>query len=131
MSQIVKIIAERHSAEYTSRKRTFQRIGDDPGNGFSFPCKEDGSIDKDDQFFPFWRANYEHCLEHPEIYQDLGAVEETHTYMVPAVGQCSCGCEVILQRDTACDGCGQWYNSSGQALKDPEYWEEEYCPYDI
>ena len=57
--------------------------------------------------------------------------EEEFTITEPAVGRCSCGAEVILDTDdymgaVECEECGQWYNLFGQALVDPEYWEEEY-----
>ena len=57
--------------------------------------------------------------------------EREHTIVEPAVGKCSCGCEVELDADFAyhgavqCEKCGQWYNLFGQKLVSPEYWEED------
>ena len=47
-----------------------------------------------------------------------------------SVGRCKCGEKVVLMGlyMGACDcpSCGQWYNVSGQELKDPSEWEEDY-----
>ena len=46
------------------------------------------------------------------------------------IGKCDCGTEfplICLPPLYACDcpGCGQYYNATGQRLKDPSEWEED------
>ena len=50
-----------------------------------------------------------------------------HRYKgVPALGQCSCGEEVLLSGFTnTCDQCGKDYNLSGQELAPRSQWDEE------
>lgn len=124
MSHIVKIISEREQKKQTEYRRAFQLIGDYPGNGYSFPCEADGTLIKDENY-KYWYQNYEYCLAHPEKYRDDGVEERSWWYSEPAIAECSCGREISLDGDQMCD-CGQWYNAFGQALKDPEYWEEDY-----
>ena len=124
MSHIVKIISERQSKQHIEWRREFQRIGESEGTGYSFPCDQGGVVDTNDANYDCWKENYEYCLSHPQEYEDLGAVCNSWYYTEPAVGKCSCGREVRLQGDTVCE-CGQWYNQFGQALLDPEYWEED------
>ena len=38
---------------------------------------------------------------------------------------CDCGSAFILWNDTACEKCGQWYNTCGQRLAPPEQWGAE------
>lgn len=126
MSHITKMLSERQIKTVKEYKREFQRIGEPENCGYSFPCHADGSLDTEDQFYDCWKDNYDYCLANPDKYEDRGVIENSWTYCEPAVGQCSCGCEVILSRDVSCNGCGQWYNAFGQALVDPKYWEEDY-----
>jgi hypothetical protein len=125
MSHIEKIITERHPEVSISYQRHFQLIGDYEGNGYSFPCNKDGSLDTTDQFYEFWKDNFQLCLDHPEKYEDRGCVVEKQSYMEPAYVQCSCGEKLYLNKDIQCK-CGQWYNRFGQALLPPKYWDDEY-----
>ena len=122
MSHIVKIISERERKTHIEYARMFQRIGDYPGNGYSFPCESDGTLLNTNESA---RENYEYCLAHPEKYEDMGVEEWNLNYTEPALAKCSCGRELYLEGDQEC-GCGQWYNAFGQALKDPKYWYDEY-----
>ena len=124
MSHIVKIISERHREKAISFRRDFQLIGDYPGNGFSFPCKKNGELIVD-EFYEHWKPNYDYCINHPQKYKDCGVVDESWWYTEPAHALCSCGEEIILDGDTQCPDCGQWYNGSGQSLKDPSEWYED------
>ena len=122
MSHMVKVIhGERKTlVEY---KREFELI-ECPNAGFSFPCKENGELIVN-EFYDSWKPNYDNCIAHPEKYRDIGIQKYTWNYREPNVGTCSCGEEIVLERDTMCPKCGQWYNVFGQALVDPEYWEED------
>ena len=123
VSHIVRIISERERKRHVEYRREFQLIGDYPGNGYSFPCKADGTFIKDENY-DCWIENYEYCLAHPEKYEDMGVNELSWNYTEPALAKCSCGREIYLEGDQMCD-CGQWYNLFGQALRDPEYWYDE------
>ena len=73
-----------------------------------------------------WWNNYLMCLEK---YGEGEAVTLEWDYVEPALAKCSCGTELLLECQYAgacqCPDCGQWYNVYGQALVDPEYWEED------
>ena len=125
MNHIVKILSERERKQHIEWRREFWLIGDYPGNGASFPCDSHGNLCMDDEYVDIWYPNYEDCLAYPEKYEDQGVVKNSWWYTEPTHARCSCGAEVILQGDTVCE-CGQWYNGFGQALLDPEYWEEDY-----
>lgn len=126
MSHIVKIISEREQKQHIEYNRFFQAIGDYEGNGFEFPCDKQGNLCMDDENVDCWYKNYEYCLTHPEKYEDMGCKKTSWWYTEPAHALCSCGNEVIIDGDTPCWKCGQWYNGFGQSLVDPEYWEEDY-----
>ena len=98
-------------------KREFELIKL-PCAGFSFPCKENGELIVD-EFYDSWKPNYDNCIAHPEKYRDIGIQKYTWDYRKPNVGTCSCGEEIMLDGDTKCPKCGQWYNAFGQALRDP------------
>ena len=130
MSHIVKIISERERVRHVEYRREFQGIGQPEGSGFSFPCDKEGNLKIDDEFYECWKKNYDFCVSSPEKFIDRGTVEDSWTYMENAKALCSCG-ETIELYDGymgACDcpNCGQWYNLSGQALRNPRYWEEDY-----
>ena len=98
--------------------------------GFTFPCDKYGNVE---ELNPSAEQNYRYCLEHPEKYRAPYVKKHIHEWREPPVGRCSCGEEVTLTNDyegaTQCPKCGQWYNLFGQALIDPEYWEDDYSDY--
>ena len=98
---------------------------DDPDAGYCFPANNDGTPALD-QMCPEAIANYKSCLTDNRL-TEAEFRKEVRTYTDPAVGKCSCGCEVVLDSDyygaVQCE-CGRWYNLFGQSLKDPKYWEE-------
>ncbi len=106
---------------------------DSGGGGFHFSGKEDGSVDLEAlEKKPAALENYKKCLSGE--YAVTGPFPGKHewSYVDPAIGKCSCGCEVELDRFTnTCDGCGRDYNSSGQLLAHRSQWGEEtgesYC----
>lgn len=125
MGHIIERISPRERVQHKEWRREFTLVGWKKGNGYSFPCKPNGELDTDDENYDCWKDNYKFCLNHPEKYTDDGVVENSWWYTEPEVVKCSCGTTLYLDGDTVCD-CGQWYNGSGQALLDPQYWEEPY-----
>jgi hypothetical protein len=122
---MIKIIKERTPEEIIDRYIEFL-YKEDHNAGFMFPALPNGEPDFE-HMPPEAKATYESCLtddllEEPEFKVDK------RTYMNPAIGQCVCGREVIL--DCGYEGavrceCGRWYNLFGQSLRDPKYWEED------
>ena len=129
MSHIVRTISERKPKKHIEYRREFQLIGADKGTGFSFPCDISGNINIKDENYPHWKENYEYCIAHPEEYEDLGKMKLEWDYVSPATVECSCGEEFALEATCSdvcsCPGCGQWYNLFGQALVNPEFWEQD------
>ena len=127
---MIKIIKER--TPITNKEYYIEfKYKDGPEAGFCFPADASGK-----PIFasmtPEAKANYEACLIDERLTEGEFTVHEW-TYIEPAIGQCSCGAEVVLDSDYAgavsCE-CGRWYNLFGQELKDPEYWErddDDYC----
>ena len=126
---MLKIIKERTPETIIDRYIEFL-YKDDKNAGFMFPALPNGEPDFE-HMPPEAKANYEKCLtddrlEAPEF------IENKDTYMSPAIGECSCGRDVILDSDyqgaVRCE-CGRWYNLFGQSLIDPKYWytdEDDY-----
>ena len=123
---MIKIIKERtpvtiidYFIDYTYK--------DDPNAGFRFPATKSGEPDFD-RMPPEARANYESCLTDERLLEPEFTIDK-HTFTEPAVGQCICGKEVVLESSymgaTQCE-CGRWYNVFGQELVDPKDWEEDY-----
>ena len=122
---MIKIIKERTPITQTEFYIDFM-YKNDSNAGYCFPAKSDGTPALD-KMCPEAIANYERCLTD----NTLTAAElrkEVYNYMEPAVGECTCGKEVVLDGDymgaVQCE-CGRWYNLFGQSLKDPKYWEED------
>ena len=79
------------------------------------------------------KANYERCLDavrmgSPDVKGPFNRVFEVEG-IEPAEGKCEkCGATVLLMEQymgaCQCNKCGQWYNLFGNALLDPEYWDE-------
>ncbi len=121
----MRILQKRRPFKELAFSRDFDLI-EDPQCGFTFPCDRNGNIE-----FASMSAkkNYEKAIKRPDLYEDKGIVRREITGVEPAVGLCSCGTEVILedqyQGACQCPTCGRWYNTLGQALIDPEFWESE------
>jgi hypothetical protein len=102
---------------------------EDPSWGYVFPANSDGTPVLE-QMCERAIKNFYDCEATPDTY-DRWFEEREHTIVEPAVGKCVCGGEVELDADFSyhgavrCEKCGRWYNLFGQALVDPEYWEEE------
>lgn len=122
---MIKIIKERTPEEIVDRYIEFL-YKDDPNAGFMFPALPNGDPD----FIHMTadaRNNYKSCLTDERLTKPEFKVDRIN-FMHPAVGQCICGREVIL--DCGYEGavrckCGRWYNLFGQSLRDPKYWEED------
>ena len=130
MSHIIKILSERQRVKHVEYAREFQAIGQPKGCGYSFTCDVNGNLDTTDENYTLKKENYDFCIANPEKYIDEGVVENSWTYMENAKALCSCGETIELYDQYLgacnCPKCGQWYNLFGQALLDPEYWEEDY-----
>lgn len=120
MNHIVKIIKKRKPMMKKAYTRDFYYIGDVDVLEYSFPCDANGNIDTKDDCYDDWKKDYEYCLSHPDEYRDSGVTECYEHYTKPAIAKCSCG-RITMLRDASMCRCGQWYNSLGQALEDPEY----------
>lgn len=99
------------------------------GSGFSFPADENGRI-REELLSDDALANYEYCISHPELFEEPGHfVSREYNYTTPAIGECVCGNQMELTNEymgaCKCPKCGRWYNLFGQALLDPEYWEDD------
>ena len=120
------IIRERHKEEQVEYNRQFTYVGEYFGNGFSFPCDENGNLC--DDLTDAAKENFAWCLAHPEKVVDNGVVRQVRSWTVPALFKCECGFEFYLTDEymgaCECPGCGQWYNLFGQELNDPSMWEE-------
>ena len=126
MSVIVKMLSEWKRMKHVEYELAFTIIGgEDDGCGFGFPCTKDGTLIHNEHY-DCWIENYKSCVAHPEKFEPEGVKEISWWYTEPAHARCSCGEEILLQGDTCCPNCGQWYNGFGQALRDPEEWEEDY-----
>ena len=121
----MKIIKERTPITITEYHIEFF-YKDDPDAGFCFPANKDGTP-AFDKMCSDAVANYNNCFTDDRL---IGPefTTNTYTYTEPAIGECACGAEVILDSDYAgavrCE-CGRWYNLFGQELRDPKYWEED------
>lgn len=123
---MLKIIKERTPETIKEYYIEF-KYKDDPEAGFCFPAEPTGAPDFA-HMEPEAIANYKACLTDNRLTE--GELEaHIWTYIHPAIGECSCGREVVLECDHAgaiqCE-CGRWYNLFGQSLIDPKYWEEDY-----
>lgn len=122
---MLKIIKERTPEEIVDRYIEFL-YKDDLNAGFMFPALPNGEVDFDHMTREA-KDNYITCLSDDRLTKPEFKVEK-RIYMNPAVGQCVCGREVIL--DCGYEGavqceCGKWYNLFGQSLIDPKYWHED------
>ena len=122
----MKILRHRTVREEKTYTLTYQ-WKDDPGAGFGFPCDDMGSI-LTDQMSPAAMENYEKCEfgEYKTLVKFVGISTYSNRWTEPAVGECTCGGEVILASMTnECPKCRALYNGYGQQLSDPSTWGEE------
>lgn len=116
------IIKERQIVEEVRFSHDFHWI-DDPESGFSFDCDEKGNLLNSNGL-----VNYQKCTmgEFRDRVVDDGIKKWVRNIKNPAVGLCSCGCEVPLGNFTnTCDNCGADYNFNGDRLAPREQWGEE------
>lgn len=96
----------------------------DPGSGFSFPCDQNGKIERLNDSA---QANYRFCQNNVN-YNGPYIRKHIEHYRHGKTGKCNCGEVFELQNEyygaCQCPNCGQWYNLFGQHLTDPEYWEK-------
>ena len=97
---------------------------DAPGAGFGFPCDEHGTLDEA-SLNSCALANLRACRDGSYAVDGPVVVSTRWSYMQPAVGLCSCGQEVQLDRFTNPCDCGADYNGSGSLLTPRECWGEE------
>lgn len=122
---MIKIIKERTPEVIIDYYIEF-RYKDDPNAGFCFPALKNG--EPDFKKMPEEAIlNYNSCLNDDRL-DGPEFTRNKRTYMSPAVGECVCGREVILDcghgSAVPCE-CGRWYNLFGQSLIDPKYWYED------
>ena len=106
----------------------FVVFDDGRGNGFWFPCNQDGTFPE--PLNPCAQVNYNYCMENPHLFVRHGeVVKEEHLSAVPARGRCLCGNTVELVNQycgaAQCDNCGRWYNLFGEELLPPDEWNEK------
>lgn len=120
------IIKDRRKEEQVEYNRQFTYVGEYFGNGFSFPCDENGNLC--DDLTDAAKENFKWCMSHPEKVTDDGVVKRRYYVTIPALNRCRCGFTFDLMDEymgaCECPGCGQWYNLFGQELNDPSMWEE-------
>lgn len=102
---------------------------DGRGNGFGFPCDENGNLLEGMHEAAI--KNYKYCLENPGKFNRFNeVVKYTSTWRHRPTLLCNCGEEFELYRDymgaCSCPKCNQWYNLFGQELTPPSQWEEEW-----
>lgn len=100
------------------------------GCGWSFECDDQGNVDVE-SLNSAARRNYDICVtgrdeDRDEDIRCIGVERNVHSWVEPAIGQCDCGDEVVLDGFTCtCERCGADYNSSGQRLAPREQWGKE------
>lgn len=122
---MIKIIKQREPETIIDRYIEFT-YKDDPEAGFVFPALPNGEPDFANMPDAA-QTNYMNCLNDDRLEGPEFKVEKRE-YMNPAVGECICGREVILDAgygDAIMCDCGKWYNLYGQELLPPEYWEDD------
>lgn len=117
----LEFLKKRCSKYETSYKLFFQRKNDYEGNGYAFPCDENGnlaSFETEDakKSYDFVKDNEDYC--------DGRVIQEAHSWIEDAKVKCNCG-NIFYLHDEFC-GCGecpechQWYNLFGQEVIPPE-----------
>ena len=114
------ILTPATTKEYTEFRYLFT---DSHGNGFAFPCDEDGNIKIINEDA---RRNLNEARQHAGAYKTVGIHKYSRLYREPAHGRCSCGKNVVLENQyygaCQCPNCGQWYNLFGESILPPEQW---------
>lgn len=123
---MAQIIRHRDWGVWIRREHRFDVVGDG-GCGYSFDVDVNGKLININENAI---KNYNACTTtgksmHGEAVIDRGIKESKYEVMEPAILECNCGNHIELDGDECCDKCGQWYNSSGQALRHPSQWGEE------
>lgn len=121
----MEIISERHTVEDVYFTFDYE-YGN--GSGFTFPCDSTGKV-LTSELTDAALENLHYCEQNLDKFSDAGLVKHVRRYTLPAKGKCKCGNIVELVDEylgaCECEKCGQWYNIFGQALVNPEYWEED------
>ena len=118
----MKIIRKRERISQVTYSHNFY-WKDTPSAGFSFDCNENGIILNLNECA---QENYEKCINGEYDVINEGIVKYKSSYISPAIGLCSCGCEVILSNFTnTCDNCDSDYNMTGDLLAPRNQWGEE------
>ena len=98
---------------------------DGGGNGFAFPCDENGNVS--DDMNPAAKKNYKYCMENQDkFFRANKVIKIVSRWREPNWGKCECGETLLLVNDYmgACQcSCGRWYNLFGQRLLPPDQWE--------
>ena len=104
---------------------------DDQGDGYAFPCNEEGHILWDDVYSPeTTRMSLAYCKAHQDRWTGRCGEVVTVVYRI-RYGICpACGRRVYFggsgwasSSRVECD-CGKWYNLFGEEIIPPKYWEE-------
>lgn len=100
----------------------FYESKDEPGTGYSFPCDENGTVDKS-KLPGVARANLEECEKHPEGFT-LRILEEHRDGTPASEVICDCGerfslCGGEFADAYRCPKCGRWYNERGHRINAP------------
>lgn len=118
-----------YKPSYYSKVTLHSLVFDDgAGNGYWFPCDENGNLSEDLDEAAY--RNYKLCMERKDEFWRANVIaKEECCFYVPASGQCACGNTIELVNEYAgacqCSSCGQWYNLFGQELLPPDQWEDE------
>ena len=104
---------------------------DGRGNGFSFPCDEEGNLL---EMTEAAKKNYGYCMQHPEKFFRWNKILKRRRYVRGSnSGTCRCGTDIELYNQYCgaceCPNCGQWYNTSGQELLPPDKWGWDGTPW--
>ncbi len=123
---MLKILHKRERVDVNQNRRFFE-WRDMPTAGFSFDSDEKGKVDRE-KLNPAAAENYDLCLARVQTGEmhDRGVEEHHHYYTNPAVAECYCGKELVLDNwlENECE-CGRNFNMSGQELAPRSQWGYE------
>lgn len=114
--------------EYVEKIEHELVFDDGCGNGFAFPCDENGKALMPDENHAAWN-NLAWCLTQPERFARFNKVVSwKRKWRENNTGTCHCGQEMELYNEylgaCQCPKCGRWYNVWGQELNDPSTWSD-------